>query len=239
MVQILALSGALLAYFVRPPHRQLQTCRHMMSSAAVAYTINDAVEGPPLEIKKSKFIGCVAPCATVEAALGKVQEARAKDPKARHWCWAWRGGLGSGETRSSDDGEPASTAGKPILAAIEGEDLYSVIVVVTRYFGGIELGTGGLVRAYGQCARDALAISVKVPIQSFARIDARFASHEDASRAYSLMTRNASTKKLAEAFADDGSVSVAWEVLAAERTGLCSQLVDLTKGRAAIADIVE
>src|SRR5690606_40120786 len=92
-----------------------------------------------------------APVASPEAALAFVAEVA--DPGATHNCWAYRiGGL----YRSSDDGEPAGTAGRPILAAIDGQGLDEVVVVVTRWYGGIKLGAGGLVRAYGGCAAECL-----------------------------------------------------------------------------------
>jgi hypothetical protein len=80
---------------------------------------------------------------------------------ATHNCWAWRIG---GDYRSSDDGEPAGTAGRPILAAIDGQGFDRVMVVVTRWFGGIKLGAGGLVRAYGGAAAECLRTAPRVPL---------------------------------------------------------------------------
>lgn len=98
-------------------------------------------------IKQSRFVVHAGPVADQAATL-EFYEKHA-DPNASHNCWAWK----LEQThRFNDDGEPASTAGKPILAAIEGKDLGQVMVIVTRYFGGIKLGVGGLVRAYGGCA---------------------------------------------------------------------------------------
>lgn len=206
-----------------------------IANHAQAYSLTAPVTSLALEIKKSKFIARASPCASVDLALAKVDECRRSlDPKARHWCWAWRGALGSGESRCSDDGEPASTAGKPILAAIEGEGLYSTCIVVTRYFGGVELGTGGLVRAYGQSARDALLLAQKAPIQQVSSLRVRFSSHEDASRAYGLIR---SARKLSDdGWQDDGSVVVSWEVLKDQRAALAEQVIDLTKGRATLLE---
>jgi uncharacterized YigZ family protein len=103
------------------------------------------------DIKKSRFIGQAAPISSEEEA--KAFLAKVSDPAANHNCWAWR--LGQAY-RFSDDGEPSGTAGKPILQAIDGQDLDGVIVVVTRFFGGILLGSGGLVRAYGGTAAQML-----------------------------------------------------------------------------------
>jgi uncharacterized YigZ family protein len=99
-------------------------------------------------VKKSRFIACVAPAPTVSDAVAFV--AAASEPDARHNCWAFR--VGSDVTRSSDDGEPSGTAGKPILASIERSGLSHVVVVVVRYFGGIKLGAPGLTRAYSNAA---------------------------------------------------------------------------------------
>jgi uncharacterized YigZ family protein len=106
------------------------------------------------EIRKSKFIARAAPAGSPEQAMEFVE--KVSEPQASHNCWAYRVG---NEYRFSDDGEPAGTAGKPILGAIEKHGLDRVVVVVTRYFGGIKLGAGGLARAYlgtsAECLRSA------------------------------------------------------------------------------------
>jgi uncharacterized YigZ family protein len=104
-----------------------------------------------LEVKHSHFIVHAAPVTTPAAALAFL--ATIADADATHNCWAYRIG---GEYRSSDDGEPAGTAGRPILAAIDGQGYDQVMVVVTRWYGGIKLGAGGLVRAYGGAAAECL-----------------------------------------------------------------------------------
>lgn len=108
------------------------------------------------EIKKSRFIGQAAPIASEDEARAFL--AKVSDPAANHNCWAWR--LGQAY-RFSDDGEPSGTAGKPILQAIDGQDLDGVVVVVTRFFGGILLGSGGLMRAYGGTAAQMLRAAEK------------------------------------------------------------------------------
>src|SRR5690606_3299943 len=95
------------------------------------------------EIKKSRFLALAAPVANEETA--KEFLAQNSDPAATHNCWAWRMGQ---NYRFSDDGEPSGTAGKPILQAIDGQELDNIVVLVTRWFGGILLGSGGLMRAY-------------------------------------------------------------------------------------------
>lgn len=109
-----------------------------------------------LEVKHSRFLVHVAPVTTPEAALAFVAEVG--DPAATHNCWAYR--IGS-EYRFNDDGEPAGTAGRPILAAIDGQGLDQVVAVVTRWFGGIKLGAGGLVRAYGGSAAECLRVAAR------------------------------------------------------------------------------
>ena len=102
-------------------------------------------------IRKSRFVANAAPVKTQADTLA-FYEAVA-DPQASHNCWAWRI---DHIYRSNDDGEPSGSAGRPVLAVIEGRGLEQVMIVVTRYFGGIKLGIGGLVRAYGGCAAKCL-----------------------------------------------------------------------------------
>ena len=112
------------------------------------------------DIKKSRFLAVAGAVSDPEAAQAFV--AGQGDPSAHHNCWAWRIGQAY---RFSDDGEPTGTAGKPILGAIDGQGLDRVAVVVTRWFGGIRLGTGGLVRAYGGTAAFCLRGAEKVPLR--------------------------------------------------------------------------
>ncbi|GAX89643.1 YigZ family protein [Effusibacillus lacus] len=107
-------------------------------------------------IKKSRFIGYALPVETEEEAIRFVEAIRKKHWDATHNCYAYQIGSHDEIQRSNDDGEPAGTAGKPILEVIRKEGLKNTAVVVTRYFGGIMLGAGGLVRAYGQTAGAAL-----------------------------------------------------------------------------------
>jgi len=108
-----------------------------------------------LVIKRSRFIGRIAPAQTPEAALEFLAGIRAKHRDASHNVWAYS--LRDGQMRCSDDGEPQGTAGMPVLDTLLKQDLVDCVVVVTRYFGGTLLGTGGLTRAYGQSASEAIA----------------------------------------------------------------------------------
>ena len=104
--------------------------------------------------KKSRFIGRLWPVETEEAALEKIQEMKKKHYDATHNCWAYI--IKDGAVRFSDDGEPGGTAGMPMLQVLQREGLYNCVCVVTRYFGGILLGAGGLVRAYTKGAKIAV-----------------------------------------------------------------------------------
>lgn len=103
------------------------------------------------DIRKSRFIALAAPIDSAAQAQAFIDQS--SDLTASHNCWAWK--LGA-QYRSSDDGEPGGTAGRPILAAIEAQDCDRVVVLVIRWFGGIQLGTGGLARAYGGSANKCL-----------------------------------------------------------------------------------
>ncbi|EOX91960.1 Ribosomal protein S5 domain 2-like superfamily protein isoform 1 [Theobroma cacao] len=134
-------------------------------SNAGAYTTIKETVTCEKEIKKSKFIAIAGPISNEQSAHSFLNQV--KDPRATHNCWAYKVG---DQYRSNDDGEPSGTAGKPIHSAIVSSGLDRVMVVVIRYFGGIKLGTGGLVRAYGgvasECLRNAptCLVKSKVPI---------------------------------------------------------------------------
>ncbi len=106
----------------------------------------------PDKIKGSRFIACVAPAKSEDDAEAFLTEIRAEFDDARHVCWAWRLGDEGERTRSTDDGEPAGSAGRPILSQLEGHNTIRCVLAVVRYFGGVKLGVGGLVRAYGGAA---------------------------------------------------------------------------------------
>lgn len=115
-------------------------------------------EGEIIE-KKSRFIATVFPIETQEEALEYIEQMKKKYWDARHNCYAYVLGEHYETQRMSDDGEPGGTAGKPMLDVLMGEKLHNVLVIVTRYFGGILLGTGGLVRAYQGATKEGLANS--------------------------------------------------------------------------------
>ncbi len=123
-------------------------------------------------IKGSRFRATVVPVETAPEALQQVAAIKAADPDATHHCWAYR--LGDGSSRSADEGEPGGSAGKPILARLEGRDWVGVLVVVSRWYGGTRLGVGGLIRAYGRTAAEALARAVSVPFVATTTLTLRF-----------------------------------------------------------------
>lgn len=112
--------------------------------------------------KKSRFIACTRPVSSEEEALAFVEEMRKKYWDARHHCWAYVIGERGEQVRCSDDGEPSQTAGKPMLDVLLGAGVRGICLVVTRYFGGTLLGTGGLVRAYQGAAKAGLENSIIV-----------------------------------------------------------------------------
>ncbi|MDO4556100.1 MAG: YigZ family protein [Lachnospiraceae bacterium] len=112
-------------------------------------------EGTIIE-KKSRFIATIEPAETVEEAEVFIEKMKKKYWDARHNCHAFTVGVDMPLSRCSDDGEPSQTAGKPMLEVILGREIHNVVVVVTRYFGGTLLGTGGLVRAYTQAVQEGL-----------------------------------------------------------------------------------
>ncbi len=129
------------------------------------FTVNLAAEAE-LKIKGSRFIGRVCSLSDREAAESELARLRKREYDATHHCYAWRLGIGSREhSRFSDDGEPAGTAGRPILQALLAAEVTDALLVVTRYFGGIKLGTGGLARAYGRMAAEVVARAGRREVQ--------------------------------------------------------------------------
>jgi len=114
-----------------------------------------------LLIKKSRFLGCVQPVADRAAAQAVIAQLRAAHPGAAHVCWAL---LAGGQSAAVDDGEPSGTAGRPMLEVLRHQDFDGVLASVVRYYGGIQLGAGGLLRAYTDSIAQALRDARKIPI---------------------------------------------------------------------------
>lgn len=180
------------------------------------------------EIRKSRFLALAAPVA--DAAEAQRFIAAHSAPDATHNCWAWKIGQ---QYRFNDDGEPGGTAGRPILAAIEGQDFDQVVVLVIRWYGGILLGTGGLVRAYGGCAAKCLQAGERQQViarQAF-RCHCSFAEHA------LVRQRLAEAQALIdeERYLADG-VELLFQVSAERREQLQRQLADLSRGRILLQD---
>ena len=177
-----------------------------------------------LEVKKSRFLAQACAVDAAEQALSWLREIA--DPEATHNCWAYR--IGSAY-RFSDDGEPGGTAGRPILAAIENQGFDRVMVVVTRWYGGINLGAGGLARAYGgsaaECLRTAARRALVATVE--AELSCDFAL---ANSVHSLLTAYAA-EKLAESF-DEQGLRLRLRLPASMFEGLAQRLRDLSRGAA-------
>lgn len=114
-----------------------------------------------LLVKKSRFLGCVEPVSGREEAVERVAELWSEHPGARHVCWALMAG---GQSAANDDGEPSGTAGRPLLDVLRHQELEGVLATAVRYFGGVKLGAGGLVRAYTETVAQALRGAERVPL---------------------------------------------------------------------------
>lgn len=127
----------------------------------MSYTVKTSVHSDLL-IKKSRFIGCVQPMTDRAGAQAVVLALRREHPGAAHVCWAL---LAGGQSAAVDDGEPSGTAGRPMLDVMRHQNLEGVLATVVRYFGGVKLGAGGLVRAYTDAVAQALLQAQKLPLQ--------------------------------------------------------------------------
>ena len=114
-----------------------------------------------LVIKKSRFIACIEPVNGREQAQARVAQLKAEHPDAAHVCWAL---LAGGQSAANDDGEPSGTAGRPMLEVLRHQALEGVMASVVRYFGGVKLGAGGLVRAYTDAVAQAMLNAEKIPL---------------------------------------------------------------------------
>ena len=139
--------------------------------------------------KKSRFIATIAPVSSEEEAVSFIKDMKKKYWNARHNCSAYIIGTQQQIVHSSDDGEPQGTAGKPILSVLSGRKLYNVVAVVTRYFGGVLLGTGGLVRAYSSAVEECLSKAVLKEMIEASRVKIE-ASYNDAGKLQYLFSQN-------------------------------------------------
>ena len=176
-----------------------------------------------LEVRHSRFLAQAAAVASPAAALDFI--AQVSDPDATHNCWAWRIGQ---DYRSSDDGEPAGTAGRPILAAIDGQGYDRAVVVVTRWFGGIKLGAGGLVRAYGGAAAECLRLAQRQPLVAMVALELA-CPFEELGTVHAALHAHAA-EKTGESFEADGA-HLTLRLPATEAPALQARLRDATRDR--------
>ena len=181
-----------------------------------------------IEVKHSRFLARAEPVADAAEAAAWLDTVRVAD--ATHNCWAWRIG---DDYRSSDDGEPAGTAGRPILAAIDGQGYDYVVVVVTRWYGGIKLGAGGLVRAYGGAAAECLRTAERREVVELAEVDVECPFADVAAVHAALPAFDA--EKLSEDFAADG-VRFRLRLPAGHIAAVAARLRDATRDRARMGD---
>jgi uncharacterized YigZ family protein len=181
----------------------------------------------PDPIKRSRFFGDGAPIVGAGDAMDFVHQIQGKYNDAGHHCFAWRLGAGDQGFRVSDDGEPGGTAGQPILNHIDGAELCGVVIVVTRYFGGTKLGKGGLIRAYGGTAGEAIAAAqiitvVQTEVVAFECDYGDQGTVDGVLRSFSIEHKNSTY---------GSAVSVQIDVPTEEVEALKRTLTDATSGR--------
>jgi putative IMPACT (imprinted ancient) family translation regulator len=203
--------------------------------AAVAsghWTLATASLDHELVVKKSRFVASAWPVESADAAQ-RLIAARA-DPSASHNCWAFRV---DGASRSSDDGEPGGTAGRPILGAIEADGLDGVAVLVVRFFGGAKLGAGPLARAYAQAARDAVRAAPKAFVREMARARV-LAPQQDVGAVYGVLQKLGASA-VGEPDFDQQQQGLALEVsVAADRLqAIAAALAEATAGRGKVEEV--
>ena len=179
-----------------------------------------------IEVKKSRFLAQAVPVETPEQALRYLRDI--SDADATHNCWAYRIGQ---SYRFSDDGEPGGTAGRPILAAIEGQGLDRVMVVVTRWYGGINLGAGGLVRAYGGAAAECLRTAERREVVE--TVEAELRCEFALSGAVHALIAQAGAQKLEESF-DEAGLRLRLRLPATMVPIVAERLRDLSRGVATL-----
>ena len=183
--------------------------------------------------KRSRFIGHVWPVETEEEAQGRIKEMKTKYYDARHNCWCYR--IGDNVVRYGDDGEPQGTAGQPMLKVFERENVTNVVCVVTRYFGGILLGAGGLTRAYSKSAKDALTAAGAATMGLWVQMEIPCA--------YPMLERVKQEIAAVDGMVDDtqfgADVTVKVSIVADRVNSLQDRLTDLSAGNIQIKKLGE
>ena len=183
-----------------------------------------------IEIKKSKFLAYAVPISSLSDIKGEIQKTRAEHPDSRHVVHAAVVGPDGGEFSMSDDGEPKGTSGRPSLEVLKGRDVTNVLVLIVRYFGGIKLGTGGLVKAYGDAVKAVLDELETEPLVE--KTDFTLAlSYHDHSPVRQLLEREG-VDILSEDFAE--GVTLSCRCPRSIRDNLAPLVRDLTRGEGEI-----
>lgn len=187
----------------------------------------DGGEGEIVE-KKSRFIATIRKCETETEAVAFIEEIKKKYWDARHNCSAFVIGSKGQLTRCSDDGEPSGTAGRPMLEVLLGEEVRNIAVVVTRYFGGTLLGTGGLVRAYSQAVKEGLA-NCRIGTM---RPGCKIRIHTDYNGVGKILylLGQKGIEPLESSYTQEVSLTVI--IPAEEGEDFCKELVEITNGKA-------
>ncbi len=186
-----------------------------------------------IEEKKSRFIANTLPISSQEEALEFIEKIKKQYWDARHNCYAYVLGDRHEIQRFSDDGEPGGTAGKPMLDVLLGEDIHNMVVVVTRYFGGTLLGTGGLVRAYSKSVKEGLAGSVILEKQSGMRYELQ-TDYSDLGKIQYLLANNHIAT-----LCEDYGANVRFEILLPDGqiSFMKEELINATNGRIQMTEL--
>jgi len=179
--------------------------------------------------QRSRFLVTAAPATTEDDARALLAEVVTEMPDASHHCWAWRIALPAID-RAGDDGEPSGSAGRPILAQLTGRDIIDSAVIVTRYFGGTKLGVGGLVRAYGGAAGEALDKADLVDWHHYITVEVVHAYNDTNAVVRCMATHSATDVNVVYADVVVRSIRLADDAVDAFRTGI----EDATSGRVTI-----
>ncbi len=175
-------------------------------------------------VKKSRFLACVEPCVDRAQAVARVAELRALHPQAAHVCWALLAGATSA---ANDDGEPGGTAGRPMLEVLRHQDLDGVLATVVRYWGGVKLGAGGLVRAYGDAVSQALQGAERVALVRRVAMAAAVPFAQEG-----LLRRELAAAGIEVEAAEHGAMALLrWQVAEDRAAPLRQRLTDATAGR--------
>ncbi|WP_176054804.1 IMPACT family protein [Paraburkholderia caribensis] len=192
------------------------------------FTLPSALQAE-LDIRKSRFIAYAIPVADRDAAMEELRRLREAHPTATHVCWAL---LAGGQSGMSDDGEPSGTAGRPILEVLRHHDLDGVLAAVVRYYGGVKLGAGGLVRAYTYAIATALQDAPRVERIALASLEVEIGYPDEARVRRWIEQENFAL----EASAYDMNVQLTIRMPVTAIKAAREALRDMTQGRAVFAD---